>query len=541
MGDFEGNFQKISNAIKKASGNKCDIIVFPEYALTGCPPEDLLLKPAFLDANEKYLEKIMELSDKLIIICGSLKRSKGLFNTAYVFSDRKIIHACDKQNFSDCHAFDEKNYLQKGSGPLNFNINGLNICLCHYEDLYLDKDRAGARALLSEAKLVIVIAASPYYLGRPLATEKLLAGISADFNTFMLYVNLAGGQDELVFDGNSIMTDGYKNILARGNPFEEDLFFYETDFKKLKKESAEEIKKKVTCKTGNMTYKDLVSSSEEEIFKALVLGTRDYISKNGFTRAVLGLSGGIDSAICAVIAAFALGSENVIGILMPSQFSSGSSIDDALALAGNLKIRHIEIPITNLYQSYIDTLAEVLKTKEINPTKENIQARIRGNILMALSNEFDWFVLVTGNKSETSVGYSTLYGDMAGGLSPIKDVYKTVVYRLCNFINKKFNNLIPENTLLKEPSAELKPDQKDLDSLPPYDELDAILKLYLEDNKDYEEITAATGFCKTTVKKVIRLIDINEYKRRQDPPGIRITENTVKKDRKFPMTNKFKY
>ncbi len=581
MGDFEGNFQIISHAIKKASGNKCDIIVFPELALTGYPPEDLLLKSSFLKTNEKYLERIRKLSDSLVIICGTVKKNTGLFNAAYVFSDKKMMLTCDKQNLSACYAFDEKKYFKKGAGSVSFSINDCKIGLCHYEDLCCNKSLADTQASLFQTDFVIVVSASPYYIGKPSKTAQMLSGIAAASNSFILYVNLAGGQDELVFDGNSILTGRQENIITRGTPFEEDLFFYELDFEEdrffkseniksvnqntellkinknfnssfkkksenekkdffAKDKSANETKKDAVCKATDTDYRNLVTCDEEEIFKALVLGTRDYLYKNGFTKAVLGLSGGVDSAICAIIAVYALGSENVTGILMPSLFSSRSSIKDSLELATNLKIRHIEIPIVKIYNSYLDALKESFSTEDINLTKENIQARIRGNILMAFSNEFGWFVLTTGNKSETSVGYSTLYGDMAGGLSPIKDVYKTMVYRLCDFINKKFNNLIPENTLLKAPSAELRPNQKDQDSLPSYDLLDAVIKSYLEDNLDYEEITAITGFDQKLVKQVIRLIDINEYKRRQGPPGIRITESSVKKDRKFPMTNKFK-
>ncbi len=454
---------------------------------------------------------------------------------------------------------------------------GLSIC----EDIYYAEGPAKIQSVLGGAELIINIAASPYHKGKPSEREKMLHTRAVDSRTCILYVNLVGGQDELVFDGNSMLFDAEGTLLARCRPFEEDLLVYDLDLeevrsirlkdaryriqrsKLLKSEENYNIEvvrvpkkkeisysdsnipskspgKKITGKAESLYYEELVVCEEDEILKAIVLGTRDYFYKNGFGKAVLGLSGGVDSAICAVIASFAIGSENVTGVLMPSPFSSQSSIDDSLKLAANLKIKHIEMPIAAIYDSYIDTLKDIFESDDINLTKENIQARIRGNILMAMSNEFGWLVLSTGNKSETSVGYCTLYGDMAGGLSPIKDIYKTGIYKLCEFINKRFNNLIPENTLTKAPSAELKPGQVDQDCLPPYDMLDRIIKSYIEDDMDYDYIKDVLGFPEETVKKVIRLIDMNEYKRRQGSPGIKITQRAFGKDRRFPITNKFR-
>ncbi|MDD3520753.1 MAG: NAD+ synthase [Actinomycetota bacterium] len=581
VGDFEGNFKKIRDAVKNASAYDCDIIVFPELALTGYPPEDLLLKPSFLKTNLKYIEKLKELSCKNIIICGSVRENNEIFNSAFVFYDNKIVTFYDKQNLPNYSVFDEERYFQRGNGNKILNINGCLVGLSICEDIYYAEGPVKIQSLLGSAELVINIAASPYHIGKPAEREKMLHTRAVDSRVCILYVNLIGGQDELVFDGNSMLIDAEGIVLARCAPFEEDMLIYDIDLEEVKSlrlkdarfkiqrkklleskenhdievlnipdnneksfmkkgSSVKSSGRKILGKAESLDYEELITCEEDEILKALVLGTRDYFHKNGFGKAVLGLSGGIDSAICAVIAFFALGNENVTGILMPSPFSSKSSIYDSLELANNLKIRHIEIPISGIYNSYIDSLKEIFQSGEINLTKENIQARIRGNILMAMSNEFGWLVLSTGNKSETSVGYCTLYGDMAGGLSPIKDIYKTRIYKLCEFINKEFNNIIPGNILTKAPSAELKPGQTDQDCLPPYDLLDMIIKSYIEDDMDFDYIKNVLGLPEEIVRKVIRLIDMNEYKRRQGSPGIKITQRAFGKDRRFPITNKFR-
>jgi len=581
VGDFEGNFKIINNAVNIASGYGCDIIVFPELTLTGYPPEDLLLKPSFLQTNLKYIEKLRELSECLIVICGSVRESNGIFNSAFVFSDKKVITFYDKQNLPGYSVFDEESYFQKGNSNKILDIDGCLVGLSICEDICYAEEPAKIQSVPGGAELIINIAASPYYIGKPAEREKMLHARAVDSRACMLYVNLTGGQDELVFDGNSMLFDAGGTLLARCRPFEEDLLIYDLDLEEVKSLRLKDpgykmqrpellnawedynievikipINRKISCSdiagppkssgkklAGNaesLDYKELIACEEDEILEALVLGTRDYFHKNGFNKAVLGLSGGVDSAICAVIASLAIGSENVTGVLMPSPFSSKSSIDDSLDLAANLKISHVEIPVSEIYDAYLKTLNKIFSSDDINLTKENIQARIRGNILMAMSNEFGWLVLSTGNKSETSVGYCTLYGDMAGGLSPIKDIYKTKVYKLCEFINKKFNDIIPENTLTKVPSAELKPGQTDQDSLPPYDLLDRIIKSYIEDDMDYDYIRDVLGFPEEIVKKVIRLIDMNEYKRRQSSPGIKITQRAFGKDRRFPITNKFR-
>ncbi len=565
----------IAKSIKKAEEFSCDAVIFPELALTGYPPEDLLLKPSFIDKNLEYIEKIKLLSENIVVICGFIGRENEIYNSAALMHDKKIVSVYNKQHLPNYSVFDEERYFQKGNRNKVFWIRdilvGVNIC----EDIYYCEGPAKIQAVYGGAQLIINISASPYHAGKIFEREKMLHTRATDCRACIVYVNLVGGQDELVFDGSSLIIDANGGILARCKPFEEDILVFDLDLEEIQsirlkdsryksqrlELSRENIEipeiiqvplnnsislnkarysnKKIAGNSESTSYEDLISCEEEEILDALILGTRDYLHKNGFNKAVIGLSGGVDSALTAVIASMALGSENVTGILMPSPFSSQSSIDDSVALIKNIKINSMKIPISEIYGSYLETLKGIFKSDEINLTKENIQARIRGNVLMALSNEFGWLVLSTGNKSETSVGYCTLYGDMAGGLSPIKDIYKTKVYALCNFINKKYNKIIPENILTKVPSAELKPDQKDQDFLPPYDLLDKIIEAYIEEDMDFNYMVNNLGYPGETVKKVMHLIDISEYKRRQGSPGIKITNRAFGKDRRYPITNKF--
>lgn len=565
----------IAKSIEKAEEFSCDAVIFPELALTGYPPEDLLLKPSFIDKNLEYIEKIKLLSENIVVICGFIGRENEIYNSAALMHDKKIVSVYNKQHLPNYSVFDEERYFQKGNRNKVFRIRdilvGVNIC----EDIYYCEGPAKIQAVYGGAQLIINISASPYHAGKIFEREKMLHTRATDCRACIVYVNLVGGQDELVFDGSSLIIDANGGILARCKPFEEDILVFDLDLEEIQsirlkdsryksqrlELSRENIEipeiiqvplnnsislnkvrysnKKIAGKSESTSYEDLISCEEEEILDALILGTRDYLHKNGFNKAVIGLSGGVDSALTAVIASMALGSENVTGILMPSPFSSQSSIDDSVALVKNIKINSMKIPISEIYGSYLETLKGIFKSGEINLTKENIQARIRGNVLMALSNEFGWLVLSTGNKSETSVGYCTLYGDMAGGLSPIKDIYKTKVYALCDFINKKYNKIIPKNILTKVPSAELKPDQKDQDFLPPYDLLDKIIEAYIEEDMDFNYMVNNLGYPGETVKKVMHLIDISEYKRRQGSPGIKITNRAFGKDRRYPITNKF--
>jgi len=561
--------------LEQAKNQGVDILAFPELAITGYPPEDLVLKPAFIEENLKYLDKIKKLSDSIVIIIGFVNKDFEIYNSAAICSSKKIISIYNKQFLPNYSVFDEERYFQKGLETIIFELRGMSFGVNICEDIYYSSGPTKSQAILGGANLIINISASPYHVGKIEEREKIIFTRAVDNRVNIMYVNLVGGQDELVFDGNSMIVNEKGKILARAKSFEEDYFIFDLDteevnstrlqdakFKNQRDSMKDEtaslkvIKINDFAKNSNKNknknlagitrydltfdrYKELVSCQEEEIFKALVLGTKDYISKNGFSKVVLGLSGGIDSALTAVVAAFAIGKHNVTGVLMPSEYSSKGSIDDSLLLASNIGIDTLIVPISDVYKSYLDNLGPIFKTDKINISKENLQARIRGNILMGLSNENGWLVLATGNKSETSVGYCTLYGDMVGGFSPIKDIYKTLVYRICNFVNRKYSNIIPETIINKVPSAELKPDQKDEDKLPPYDKLDEILKSYIEEEKDYHDIVKS-GFDEKMARDVINMVDFNEYKRRQGAPGIKITQRAFGKDRRYPITNKFK-
>ncbi len=539
-------------------------MAFPELAITGYPPEDLVLKPAFIDENIRYISKVKAISEEITTIVGFINKDSETYNSAAVVNNCKIAAIYNKQFLPNYSVFDEERYFQKGSENYIYDLGGIlfgiNIC----EDIYYSSGPTQTQAIIGGAKLIINLSASPYHTGKIEEREKILFTRAIDNRVNILYVNLVGGQDELVFDGTSLLINEKGNVLCRAKSFEEDHFIYDIDMEtvstarlqdakfkkqrdsvrpgiktvpviKLKPAKKSKGKEALPCKNN----KNLISCVEEEIFKAVVLGTRDYITKNGFSKAVIGLSGGVDSAITAVIAVEAIGKENVYGLLMPSIYSSKASIDDAAKLAANIGIQTFTITISDIYLKYLDSLKSLFKTDSINITKENLQARIRGNILMGLSNEHGWLVLATGNKSEVSVGYCTLYGDMVGGFSPIKDLYKTMVYRIAGFLNEKYSRVIPEEIIKKAPSAELKPDQTDQDRLPPYEVLDSILKAYIEEEKDYMEIVKS-GFDSKTVREVINMVDFNEYKRRQGAPGIKITERAFGKDRRYPITNKFK-
>jgi NAD+ synthase (glutamine-hydrolysing) len=589
VGDFKGNFEKIAYHIDNAQKNNVKIIAFPELAVTGYPPEDLLLKPAFVEENLTYLEKIKNISGNIIVIIGFVNKTFEIYNSAAIICNKKIVSVCNKQYLPNYSVFDEERYFQKGSGTAVYEIDGVlfgvNIC----EDIYYSSGPLQLQSIAGGASLIINLSASPYHVEKIQDREKMLFARATDNRVNILYTNLTGGQDELVFDGNSMLVNEKGRILYRARPFEEDFFIFDLDMEEVnatrlrdtkfnnqrdrmrsenisvpvikidmaKTQSVQEVQDTALLQgmraaktpgepenfkrfnTSKDHYRDAISCREEEVFKALVLGTRDYINKNSFKKVVLGLSGGIDSALTAVIASFAIGKENVTGVLMPSMFSSKGSIDDSLELAGKLGIKTLTIPIKDLYDSYLKNLNSSFKNGEMTTTKENLQARIRGNILMSLSNEYGWLVLATGNKSEISVGYCTLYGDMVGGFSPIKDIYKTMVYGLCDFINRKYSNIIPESIIKKAPSAELKPGQTDQDKLPPYDILDRILKYYIEDEKDYPDIVKS-GIDGATVKEVLNMVDFNEYKRRQGALGIKITARAFGRDRRYPVTNRFR-
>ncbi|HKN19216.1 MAG TPA: NAD+ synthase [Dissulfurispiraceae bacterium] len=579
VGDLEGNVKKIAGFIEKAGEYYPDIIAFPELAVTGYPPEDLLLKPQFIKDTHAALKEIQACTGDAVVITGFVDRRDDIYNAAAVLYNGQLIDVYQKMHLPNYSVFDEFRYFQAGSRYTVYEMEdflfGVTIC----EDIWYEAGPSTVQALAG-AEFIININASPYNIGKAGFRKKMVATRAYDNSVIIAYLNTVGGQDELVFDGQSFIVDQDGEIIAEGKQFEEDMIIADLDLdavfiKRLhdprrrqqvfamKRETAEKIP--VIPKTaraevrGHDTdaqrhglalfprasaspHRCVPPAEEEEVFGALVLGTRDYVHKNRFVNVCIGLSGGIDSAIVAAIAVDAVGAHNVTGVFMPSLYTSQESREDTQELVRNLGIKLIEIPITSIFEAYTGTLAQSFEKKPADITEENLQARIRGNLLMALSNKFGWLVLTTGNKSEMSVGYATLYGDMAGGFAVIKDVPKTLVYRLCRWKNLKEGRMvIPGRVLAKPPTAELRPDQKDTDTLPPYEVLDPILKLYIEEDKSFDEITALNPDCGVeNIKKIIRMVDFSEYKRRQSPPGIKITPRAFGRDRRFPITNRYR-
>ncbi|WP_457627652.1 NAD+ synthase [Persephonella sp.] len=558
VGDIEGNSEKIISAIHTAKKHEVDIIAFPELAVTGYPPEDLLLKPSFINKNLQYIEKIARESKDIISIVGFVDKVEDIYNAAAVLLNGEIVAKYHKNYLPNYGVFDEVRYFQRGNEIVLLNIQGYKVGLSICEDIWYPENPISIQAI-EGAELVININASPYHIGKVRDREEMLKVRARDNLISIAYVNLVGGQDELVFDGNSIVVGPDGLVISKGKAFEEDLIICDIDLdaifrKQLKDNRLRNLRaeykreERVIEIPLNYTIKDKIEvvpqrieldqTEAEEIYSALVVGLRDYIHKNNFQKVVIGLSGGIDSSLTATIAVDALGKENVKGVLMPSRYTSKDSIEDALQLAENLGIETFTIPITDIFDTYIKELEPVFKGLQPDVTEENLQARIRGNILMALSNKFGWIVIATGNKSEMSVGYATLYGDMVGGFAVLKDVYKTRVYELAQYRNS-ISPVIPQRVLEKPPSAELRPDQKDEDELLPYVILDEIIYLYVEEDMSAEDI-AKMGFDRKDVEKVIKMIDRNEYKRRQAPVGIRITPRGFGKDRRMPITNRYR-
>ena len=562
VGDFDGNVKKILAAVDNARTQKADIVTLPELAICGYPPEDLLFKPQFIEANLHSIQKIVEASAGITVVAGFVDSDGDIYNAAALISDGKLIGTYHKMFLPNYGVFDENRYFRAGSECPVYVINGIGIGVNICEDIWYEAGPATAQAYAG-AEVIINISASPYHRGKGESREKMIATRATDTVAIFAYNNLVGGQDELVFDGHSFISDESGNITARGKQFEEDFVIADLDIEAVfrarlhdprwRKESP------ILGKTGWRETKTIVSqkiSSDPrpplkprhvtvldpvaEVYQALVLGTRDYIHKNGFEKVVIGLSGGVDSAIVATIAVDALGKENVVGISMPSRYSSTGSVTDTKALVKNLGIKLQTISIEKPFQAYLDTLTESFAGTKPDSAEENLQARVRGNLLMALSNKFGWLVLTTGNKSEMATGYTTLYGDMAGGFAVIKDVPKTLVYKLTKYRNAQAGyDLIPAPIIDKPPSAELRPDQKDSDSLPPYEILDAILTAYVEEDKSVDQIVAL-GFDKAIVQRTAKLVDRSEYKRRQAPPGVKITSRAFGRDRRLPLTSLFK-
>jgi len=562
VGDFAGNTQKILEAITEARPLSADILTFPELAICGYPPEDLLFKPQFIEENLRSLEKVIDSSSGITLVVGFVDVKEDIYNAAAIIHDGKLVGVYHKIYLPNYGVFDENRYFRAGNECPIYVIGGVGIGINICEDMWYEAGPTTAQAY-SGAEVIINISASPYYFGRGNFRERMLATRASDNVIIVAYNTMVGGQDELIFDGGSMILDEKGRLIARGKQFEEDLVVADLDIEEVFRARLQDSRwrKSVPILDGKGWHQTKIAVSEVppsakksplpqrqlqvrslpgEVYDALVLGTHDYILKNGFTKVLIGISGGLDSSLVSAIAVDALGSPNVVGVTMPSRYSSQASISDAELLAQNLGIKLLNIPIEKAFQAYLEMLDNTFEGTEPDITEENLQARIRGNILMALSNKFGWLVLTTGNKSEMATGYATLYGDMAGGFAVIKDVPKTMAYELAGYRNSVANQeIIPSSIIEKPPSAELKPDQKDTDTLPSYELLDQVLAAYVEEDKSVEQIVAM-GFDEDVVKEAARLVDRSEYKRRQAPPGIKITPRAFGRDRRLPITNRFK-
>lgn len=548
VGDLEGNCRKILEYTKMARSLDVDIVVFPELVIPGCPPGSLIHRPKFIDDNIMALKMLSKDIPDIVTIVGFADRQDSiLYSAASVMYGGEIKGICRSKVLQPIYPLPfKKDCVESNIDNPVFYYRDMPFSLQVIYDLWQD-DTIQDTYLPWRPGFMIYLCSSPYHMGKADQREDAIIRLSRKEGCYAGYVNLVGGQDGLVFDGRSFFVDKNGNILCRAMSFKEDLLVVDIPKDDICAEGAMDLYgEAIKISDGIKRDKRLnllqierpcISNPVEEVYKALVLGLGDYVSKNGFEKAVLGISGGIDSALVAAIAADSLGSDNVTGIFMPSPYTSEESKKDAIGLAENLGIKLIEVPIEDIYNVYLNTLRPFFKGLNEDITEENIQARIRGNILMAFSNKFRWLVLTTGNKSEMSVGYATLYGDMAGGLAVIKDVPKTFVYRLCEYRNS-LGAVIPENILKKEPTAELRANQKDTDTLPPYERLDKILRLYLEDGLSWDDIILQ-GMDKEEVERVIRMVKISEYKRRQSPPGIKVTPKALGLDFDMPVTNRY--
>jgi NAD+ synthase (glutamine-hydrolysing) len=553
VGDLEGNAARTLAAYEQADAAGCDLVAFPELTLTGYPPEDLLLRPAFVAQAREWLDKVAARTGSMAAVVGFPEADRDLYNSAAVLAHGAVQGIYRKHLLPNYAVFDEERYFEPWptDGPL-FVIGGVRVAVTVCEDAWSPSGPILTQAAAG-AELVVNINASPYYAGRLRERETMLATRAADASVPVVYVNLVGGQDELVFDGASMVFDESGALVARGTQFTEDLLVVDVDVRPAFRRRALDPRGRRRApalpevlvsgarptEPAAETRIEPVLEPVHEVYEALVVGTRDYVTKNGFADVLIGLSGGIDSSLVAAIAADALGPDHVIGVLMPSRFSSAGSVADAQALADQLGIRTLTVPIEPAHAAFVEMLAEPFAGLEPGLAEENLQARVRGTILMTLSNKFDWLVLTTGNKSEMATGYSTLYGDMAGGFAVIKDVPKMLVYALCRDRNQRAGrSIIPDAVLEKPPSAELRPDQRDSDSLPEYSELDPILEGYVEDDQSIADLVAE-GHDASTVARVARLVDRNEYKRRQAPPGVRVSPKAFGKDRRLPLTNRW--
>ena len=576
VGDLDGNVRQILSWVREAKKTKVDLVVFPELAITGYHPEDLLLKPWFVEESRRALQEVIPTCEGLAAILGCVGQDEKrdsmssksascfadpstLYNTAALIADGKLIGSYRKRSLVNHGIFDESRYFQPGQQRPLLHVDGVLIGVTLCEDIE-NSNGLIRRQAAGGAEVIVNINAAPFHRGKSRSREQFLAARARENRVIVAYTNMVGGQDELVFDGNSLLLDRTGGVLARGAAFQEELVVADVNMEVV---SSRRLTRRRQARGAKIICADLARVSVklsrkepprpplepvvtkplediEEIYGALVMAVRDYVRKNGFARAALGLSGGVDSALTAAVAVDALGADRVRGVFLPSPYTSRASEEDVKELVQRLGIELSVISITPTFEAYLLSLAPVFGDRGVDATEENLQARIRGTMLMAMSNKFGDLVLTTGNKSELSVGYSTLYGDMAGGFAVIKDVPKTMVYALATFRNGRGPfPVIPTRTLERPPSAELRPDQKDEDSLPPYSILDPILQAYIEEDRSPEDIIKA-GFNRTTVARVIQMVDRSEFKRHQAPIGVKITPRALGKDRRMPITNGYR-
>jgi NAD+ synthase (glutamine-hydrolysing) len=559
VGDIGGNAERLRESIAAAREQGAQLVLLPELAITGYPPEDLLLREGFLRDARAALDDVARDAVGIVALAGFPERAEDVYNALAVMADGQVRAVYRKTYLPNYGVFDEHRYFQTGSGGAVIDVGGLRVGLTVCEDMWEPGPPASDEAVAG-AHVIVNPSASPYHHGKGVERERMFIQRARDNAAAVLFCNLVGGQDELVFDGHSLVVDHEGEIVARAGQFREELLIATIDPSaagavRLRDAGYRAAARRSRVQVPVLAELELPEPVEEpsevggpvadvldtwsELYAALQLGLRDYVEKNGFGKVVLGLSGGIDSALVALLAADALGPDRVVVAIMPSPYSSSGTQDDARVLARNLGVETYEFSIMPAMEAYERMLADAFEGRQADLTEENIQARIRGNLLMALSNKFGWLVLTTGNKSETSVGYSTLYGDLAGGLAVIKDVPKTDVYELVRHRDRIADGpLVPETIVTRPPSAELREDQKDEDSLPPYEILDPIIEAYVEHDQDIDQIVRR-GFDPEVVERVIRMIDRAEYKRRQAPPGIRVTSRAFGRDRRMPITNRY--
>ena len=559
VGDVEGNAAKIRDYLGQAADAGAQLAIFPELAINGYPPEDLLLKTHFLEAGRRALDGVARDVQGMVALVGFAEHAEDVYNSLAVLADGRVQAVYRKMFLPNYGVFDEHRYFQVGDAPAVIRVGGTTIGLTVCEDIWEPGPPASDEALAG-AEVIVNISASPYHHGKGAQRERMLVQRARDSLAYVAFCNLVGGQDELVFDGYSLVVDQDGELVARGSQFDEELVVCDIDPSTADAARLRDARHRPAARVRRPAVTDLAHleaparhestavggprakplEADEEVYEALCLGLRDYVDKNGFERVLLGLSGGIDSALTACVAVDALGPERVACAVMPSPHSSAETQGDARTLAANLGIERFELELEPLMEAYDEVLSEPFEGSDPGIAEENIQARIRGNLLMALSNKFGWLVLTTGNKSEYSVGYTTLYGDMAGGFGVLKDVPKTLVYRLAHHRNTRGSGpVIPAGIIERPPSAELRPDQRDTDSLPPYDLLDAILEAYVEEDQGRDQLIRR-GMPEDVVDRVIRMVDSAEYKRRQAPPGIKITPKAFGRDRRLPITNRFR-